>query len=77
MSKKDIEEYRQTLKRAFSSTDEKYHIVMDGYQSRNSYLRKSWNYYLDNKYIKVETVELSQETFMKGYITAKGREWIK
>lgn len=71
-----IEEYRQTLKRAFKCLSEYDYIVMDGQQSRNSYLRDSWNYFIDHKYISTKNVELEQESFIKGYITKKGRAWI-
>ncbi len=71
-----IEEYRQSLKRAFKEEDEDCYIVMDGHTARNEYLRESWNYYVDEGYIKTKNVELEQESFVKGYITDKGREWI-
>ena len=75
MSKYKVEEFRQTLLRAFKGKEDMF-IFMDGDSCRNEYLRESWSYYLTNKYIRVETVNLEQETFMKGYITQEGKDWV-
>jgi len=72
-----VEEYRQTLKRAFTGPDKADYIHMDGRSAMNEYLSGSWNYYIDEGYIKVKTNESDeQDTFMEGRITPKGKNWI-
>ncbi len=76
IEQKLIEEYRQTLKRAFKGQPSDAYILMDGRQAQGKYLRDSWNYYHENGYITTKNVELEQNSFIKGYITDKGKEWI-
>ena len=74
---KEQKEFKGTLSRAFKDQDENVYIRMDGHAARNPYMGESWNFYVDNKYIRVVEVNLEQETFLKGYITKKGRKWIE
>jgi hypothetical protein len=70
------EEYRQSMKRCFQGRDlGATYARMDGPTMRtNTYLTNAWNYAIDQEWIRVETVELEQETFLKGFITPKGIE---
>jgi len=77
MSQKIIEEYRQTLKRAFGGSEPADYIHMDGRGAMNTYLRESWNYYVDNGFIKVNgSTQDEQDSFLTGRLTPKGKNWI-
>lgn len=69
------EEYRQSFKRAFEGQNlEETYIRIDGFDFRDSeFLRKSWEYGNRKEWLRVEIVELEQETFYKGYLTEKGK----
>ena len=48
------------------------YIRFDGYEARNPFLSAAWNLAIAKGWIRVETIELEQETFMKGYLTELG-----
>lgn len=69
-----ISEFHASLVRLFEGQDlENCHIHMDGRQAQNRFLRECWNYAKEKKIIKTKTIELEQDTFMKGYLTEKGK----
>ena len=71
----DNEEHRQSFKRCFEGQNlETTYARYDGHTARNKFLRKGWNYAVDQGWLKVEEVELEQETFSKGFLTEKGRK---
>lgn len=71
------EEYRRAFKRVFEGQNlETTHVHFDGHAARSEFLRKGWNYAVDHGWFRVETVELEQDTFLKGYLTEKGKEEI-
>jgi hypothetical protein len=66
-------EHRECLRRAFQGQDASTYIRMDGHAARGAFLRENWNFALEQGWIRVEKVELEQEVFMKGFLTAKGK----
>lgn len=67
---------RASLVRVFQQTDAargKPYIRFDGHSARSRFLCEGWNLAIDMGWITVETVELEQETFMKGFLTDKGK----
>lgn len=68
------EEYRQSFKRCFQGQNlETAHVHFDGHTARNEFLRDGWNYAINQGWLRTEEVELEQETFIKGFLTDKGR----
>jgi len=75
MSENLEEEYRQSFKRLFTGQNlDLTYCRFDGHTARNEFLRNGWNYAIDQGWLRVEEVELEQETFMKGFLTEKGRK---
>jgi len=69
----EVQEYKNAFKRLFENKDPKStHIHFDGHTARSRFLRDAWNYGVEQEWLRVETVELEQETFFKGYLTPKG-----
>jgi len=69
------EEYRQSFKRLFSGQNlETTYCHFDGHTARNEFLRNGWNYAVDQGWLRVQEVELEQETFFKGFLTEKGKQ---
>lgn len=66
-------EYDAAIRRHFDTELADY-IRMDGWDMRNQFLAGGWNYAIDQGWLRVVDVELEQETFMKGYLTDKGRK---
>ncbi|TXH40435.1 MAG: hypothetical protein E6Q97_39655 [Desulfurellales bacterium] len=68
---------RDSLRRVFQET-QKFNrtpfIHFDGHSARNPFLRAGWNLAVENGWLRVEAVELEQDTFMKGFLTDKGRQ---
>lgn len=67
------QDFKDSLTRAFKDASPGVYLHFDGHSARTPFLRDCWNYAIDNGWLKVETIELEQETFMKGYLTDKGR----
>jgi len=71
----EAEEYKAAFFRLFNRQNlETTYCYFDGHSARHKFLRDGWNYAIDQGWLRVETVELEQETFYKGYITDKGRK---
>jgi hypothetical protein len=70
------EELKAPLREAFSKTvaGAPPFIMMDGQAARNPLLRGAWNLAVGNGWVRIQTVELEQETYMKGYLTSLGKE---
>lgn len=69
------EEYRQSFRRLFQGQNLKdCYCRFDGQTARNQFLCEGWNYAIDQGWLRVITVELEQETFMKGFLTEKGQK---
>jgi hypothetical protein len=68
------EEHIASLQRCFNHKGPDTYIHMDGDIARNQYLKEGWNYALEQGWIKAETVESEQDTYLKGYLTEKGRK---
>lgn len=72
-----IEEFHQSLKRAFLGAPKNVYIMMDGQGVRSKFLNESWGYFVEEKLIRTESVEEEQDSFVKGYITEKGLRLIR
>jgi len=72
LSEEQEKEFIGTLWKAFIKNKADY-IRMDGYEARHKYLRDVWCFALDNGYIEPVDISLDQETFVKGYLTEKGK----
>lgn len=72
MEDKIEDEYKESLRRAFWNRPYGY-IIMDGHTYRSEFLRNCWNYAVDSGYFRVVEVNLEQDTYMKGYLTDKGK----
>lgn len=72
-----ISEFNESLKRAFVGAPSGMYLIMDGQGARSKFLRESWNYFVEEKLIRTESVEEEQDSFIKGYITDKGKQLIR
>ena len=64
------------IRRAFEAADnfDDAYILMDGDIARDRVLRESWQYAVDNDWLRVVHINEEQYTAMKGYLTEKGRK---
>lgn len=69
------EEYRLAFQRCFKDKNlETTYVRFDGWTARNEFLRRGWNYALNQEWLRIVDVELEQEFFYKGYLTEKGEK---
>ena len=70
-----IQEHKDALIRCFKDQPRTTYARMDGWIMRDSrFIAEGWNYAIEQGWLRVEGVELEQETFMKGFLTDKGYE---
>lgn len=70
-----VEEHKDALRRCFNGQPRTAYARMDGWIARdNPFIREGWNYAIEQGWLRVEDVELEQETFMKGFLTDNGYE---
>lgn len=68
-----IQEHKDALIRCFKGQPRTAYARMDGWIMRdNPFITEGWNYAIKQGWLRVEDVELEQETFMKGFLTDKG-----
>ena len=74
MSNFSDQELDEALVRVFRDQKDSTYIHFDGRTAQNEFLRAGWYRGLEKGWLEVESVELEQETFLKGFLTPRGKK---
>jgi len=74
MSNFSDQELDEALARGFRDQNDETYIHFDGHTARNEFLSAGWNRAIENGWLHIVSVNLEQETFMKGFLTPRGKK---